>query len=34
MAASGGVLVVLILLFDAVIEFDAGDEFWQLIFPS
>lgn len=25
---------MLILLFDTVIEFDAGDEFWQLIFAS
>jgi hypothetical protein len=25
---------VLILLFDAIIEFDAGDEFRQLVFAS
>ncbi|MFT6581488.1 MAG: hypothetical protein ACJAU6_001926 [Alphaproteobacteria bacterium] len=34
MASSGGVLVVVILLFDTVIKFDANDEFWQLVFPS
>ena len=34
MASSGGVLIVLILLFDAIIEFDAGDEFRQLVFAS
>jgi|TARA_B110000263_G_scaffold224541_1_gene214989 hypothetical protein len=33
MASSGGILVMLIMLFDTVIEFDVSDEFWQLIFP-
>jgi len=38
-ASSGGVLIMLImlilliLLFDTTIEFDASDEFWQLVFP-
>jgi len=26
-------LILLILLFDTTIEFDASDEFWQLVFP-
>jgi hypothetical protein len=35
-ASSGGVLIMLImliLLFDTTIEFDASDKFWQLVFP-
>jgi hypothetical protein len=34
MTASGGTLIILILLFDIFIEFDANDEFWQSAFPS
>jgi hypothetical protein len=34
MAALGGVLILRMQLFDAVIEIDAGDEFWQLVFAS
>jgi hypothetical protein len=34
MASSGGILIMLILLFDTVIEFDASDECWQLLSAS
>ena len=33
MASSGGILVMLIMLFDTTILFDVNDEFWQLILP-
>ena len=33
MASSGGILAMLIMLFDTTILFDVNDEFWQLILP-